>query len=160
MVQKPTLVDELIAFVPQIGGTLRLLGDAVELGGACAACPLEIANESFGLNCKEEFEVSFFCCPVRGRCPLFKAFGKAATAKWEEIEGRTLEGDLVNTVRPRHGWPVACDGHGNVYENVPRFSKNKAGHYKIIEWRERFCEREVYVVSRQVFPFRIVLNDE
>jgi len=160
MVQKPTLKDELIAFLPNIGGTLRLVGDAVELGGACAACPVEIANESFGLNCTAEFEVSSFCCPVRGRCPLYKAFEKAAHCKWEEIEGRTLEGDLLNTGRPRYGWPVACDGDGTVYENVPRFSKNQAGKYKIIGWRERFCEREVFVISEQAFPFKIVVNDE
>jgi len=160
MNQKPTLIDELIAFVPNIGGALRLLGDVVELGGACAACPLEIVNETFRLSEELELEVNPYYCPVRGRCPLFRAFLKAAKFLWREYEGMTNDGKLVNTGRPRHGWPVACDGYGSYLENVPVFRKDEQGKYEIARWQECHAERDIYVVSKQIFPFRIVLNDE
>jgi hypothetical protein len=159
MAPETKLLNALNEFVPSIGGTFFYRGPSIDLGGACAACPLEITNETRGIHSEAELEVNPYYCPVRGRCPLYRAFLDEATFLRREYEGMTIDGELVNTGRPRHGWPVACDGFGSVFENVPVFGEDEDGRFYIARWQECHAERDIYLVSKQVFPFRIVLED-
>ena len=145
--------------VERVGGTAEFVDGKLVLGGACAACPLEICNDTIELTSSSEIEVSPYHCPTSGcECPLYIYFTQIARFLWRETGGYKDDAEEIESFSESRiiRWPLIVD-NGEVRENFPIFNREK-GKFRIVRWEESVSECDVFEVKEQVFPFTIELR--